>query len=67
MSARIPNSKFLIPNFSSLALASLLVASLASAQIPFQPGWKYRSGQNVVPAFEGWEKNPDGSFDMIFG
>tara|TARA_B100001123_G_scaffold383876_3_gene456212 strand:- start:30763 stop:31650 length:888 start_codon:yes stop_codon:yes gene_type:complete len=24
-------------------------------------------GQNIVPAFEGWEQNPDGSFDLIFG
>ena len=51
-----------IPTLIVLALA----ASFASAQIPYQAGWKYRSGQNVVPAFEGWEKNPDGSFDMIF-
>jgi hypothetical protein len=27
----------------------------------------YASGQNVSPAFEGWEKNPDGSFNMMFG
>ena len=27
----------------------------------------YRSGQGIAPAFEGWEKNPDGSFDMVFG
>ena len=25
------------------------------------------SGQNVVPAFEGWEANPDGTFNMVFG
>lgn len=25
------------------------------------------TGQNVVPVFEGWEPNPDGSFEMIFG
>jgi hypothetical protein len=24
-------------------------------------------GQNVAPAFEGWERNPDGSFTMLFG
>ena len=24
-------------------------------------------GQNVVPAFEGWEANPDGTFSMVFG
>jgi plastocyanin len=27
----------------------------------------YSRGQNVSPAFEGWEKNDDGSFNMIFG
>jgi hypothetical protein len=25
------------------------------------------SGLNVVPSFEGWEKNEDGSFNMVFG
>jgi hypothetical protein len=62
MMRRILNSKFFILN--CLMLASVAVAA---AQIPFQPGWKYRSGQNVVPAFEGWLRNPDGSFDMLFG
>ena len=27
----------------------------------------YHSGQNLQPVFEGWEQNPDGSFDMAFG
>ncbi|GIT66735.1 MAG: hypothetical protein Ct9H300mP25_02070 [Acidobacteriota bacterium] len=27
----------------------------------------YHSGQNLQPVFEGWEPNPDGSFDMVFG
>lgn len=27
----------------------------------------YSSGQNVVPVYEGWETNPDGSFNMVFG
>src|SRR5262245_37536941 len=27
----------------------------------------YKSGQNVAPVFEGWEPNPDGSFNMVFG
>ena len=27
----------------------------------------FERGQNVVPAFEGWEQNPDGTFDIIFG
>ena len=28
---------------------------------------QYLSGQNVAPYFEGWEQNPDGSFNMVFG
>ena len=24
-------------------------------------------GQNVVPVYEGWETNPDGSFNLVFG
>jgi len=27
----------------------------------------YSRGQTVSPAFEGWEKNDDGSFNMMFG
>src|SRR5471030_409464 len=28
---------------------------------------KYNSGQDVVPVYEGWERVPDGSFNMVFG
>ncbi|HEV8209484.1 MAG TPA: hypothetical protein VGP77_05160 [Vicinamibacterales bacterium] len=28
---------------------------------------RYAVGQNVVPVFEGWERNADGSFTMVFG
>ena len=27
----------------------------------------YATGQEVVPAYEGWERNPDGSFNLVFG
>ena len=27
----------------------------------------YSKGQPLYPAYEGWERNPDGSFDMLFG
>src|ERR1700752_4705908 len=30
-------------------------------------GQSYSSGQPVWPAFEGWEKNDDGSFNFVFG
>jgi hypothetical protein len=31
------------------------------------PQVRYASGQNVVPVFEGWERNADGSFNFVFG
>ena len=27
----------------------------------------YRSGQDMTPAFDGWEANPDGTFNLAFG
>src|SRR6476659_3664929 len=57
--ARISNSKC---STAPLAFAlALLVASPVLAQT------RYATGQDVVPAFEGWERNPDGSFNMVFG
>ena len=38
-----------------------VVASDAQAQL------KFDRGQNVAPVFEGWERNPDGTFNMVFG
>jgi hypothetical protein len=51
-----------------VALA-LGVANRATAQqLPTAiPQTKFVSGQNVVPYFEGWIRNHDGSFDMVFG
>ncbi len=28
---------------------------------------RFNAGQSVVPYFEGWIKNPDGTFDLVFG
>jgi len=43
------------------ALACLAAAGAAQAQL------RFARGQNVAPVFEGWERNPDGTFDMVFG
>src|SRR5262245_47035930 len=48
-----------------LAVACLAAAGLSSPVAIAQT--RYASGQNVVPVFEGWEHNPDGSFTMVFG
>jgi hypothetical protein len=43
-------------------------ASMQAQQLPTAiPQTKWASGQDVVPYFEGWIKNPDGSFDLVFG
>lgn len=45
-----------------------LTAQAALPQYPTAiPQTKFESGQSVVPYFEGWIKNADGSFDMVFG
>src|SRR5437879_8437665 len=42
--------------------------ALASAQLPTAiPQTKFDSGQDIQPYFEGWIRNADGSFDMVFG
>lgn len=28
---------------------------------------RFNAGQSVIPYFEGWIKNPDGTFDLVFG
>ena len=28
---------------------------------------RHLTGQEVMPAYEGWEQNPDGSFNLVFG
>lgn len=42
-----------------------LVAVAAGARLAAQV--QFARGQNVAPVFEGWEKNPDGTFSMVFG
>src|SRR5262245_13798899 len=49
-----------------LAVSGLLVPTFTYvAEISGQQTFTH--GRNVAPAFEGWERNPDGSFNMLFG
>jgi hypothetical protein len=45
----------------AFALALVLICQPARAQVT------YSKGQSVSPAYEGWEPNPDGSFNLVFG
>ena len=45
-----------------------MVGTGSSAQVGQQLGQiRHNAGDNVVPVFEGWEKNPDGTFNLVFG
>ena len=48
--------------------ALVVAALLGFGQLPTElPSTKFKSGQDIVPYFEGWIRNPDGSFDLVFG
>ena len=49
--------------FGIVALAAVLLA-MPSAGFAQR---SYATGQTIAPAYEGWERNDDGSFDLVFG
>src|SRR5687768_6370976 len=49
------------------AYAVLCAAAALPAPAHAQMRASYSRGQNVSPAFEGWEENADGSFSFVFG
>src|SRR2546425_5748091 len=54
--------------YALVAALAVVVSTRSSAQIGQQIGQvRHNSGQNVVPVFEGWEKNADGTFNFVFG
>ena len=48
-----------------LALLALTPAVFVFGQIPYSG--QYNRGQDVVPVYEGWMPNPDGTYTMYFG
>ena len=57
----------------TLVVVTLVVAAaaIASAQGPppatYIPQTKFSRGQDVVPSFDGWIRNSDGTFTLVFG
>src|SRR5262245_16891475 len=48
--------------------AHLLAIVLLLGQLPTEISQiRFNSGQDVAPYFEGWIRNSDGSFDLVFG
>src|SRR5574341_2082183 len=51
-----------------LVLGLGVPATNAQTKLPTQiPQTKFDTGQDVVPVFEGWLRNSDGTFTMVFG
>lgn len=46
---------------------SLAVTARSTQQSLQNPPIPHNSGQGVTPSFEGWYRNPDGSFSLSFG
>ena len=59
-----------VRSFVAVAILGVAGSSLAVAQsLPqtYIPQTKFSRGQNVVPSFDGWMRNADGTFTMVFG
>ena len=52
---------------TAVPLGLLLAGPSAANAQPTPYNLKYSTGQTVQPVFEGWSRNPDGSFAMHFG
>ncbi len=52
---------------SGIVTGVALAAALAGAPASGRAQASYATGQTVAPAYEGWERNGDGSFDLVFG
>lgn len=53
-----------------MALSAGLAGVVTAQQVPhptYIPAIKFASGREVVPYLEGWIRNPDGTFDFVFG
>jgi hypothetical protein len=48
---------------------TILLGIAAAQNLPqtYIPQTKFARGQNVVPSFDGWIRNADGTFTMVFG
>ena len=52
---------------SGVRIALLVSMGLGMVHAPALAQQSFTTGQSVVPAYEGWEQNDDGSFNLVFG
>ena len=61
----IPFRYLIAAGVVACALGTPHVATAQLDQLPYM--LKYNKGQNIQPIFQGWSRNPDGSFEMHLG
>src|SRR5437016_2659288 len=49
------------------AFCTLAIVGVAALQETRGQILTHSRGQNIAPAYEGWEQNADGSFNLVFG
>ena len=63
--------RYRVPRLSAVVLVVLVTVAVAYAafqNVGAQTTTRMHSaGQNIAPAYEGWEQNSDGSFNLVFG
>ncbi len=62
---RTPAARTSARHLLALALVLVLPAGAAAQADPFN--FAFTSGQSVAPFFDGWSRNPDGTYEMHFG
>ncbi len=53
--------------FTRAWCVALLAVGAAFAMLPAASGQVAPTSQNIAPVYEGWEPNPDGSFNLVLG
>ena len=47
--------------------ATVATMTVVNGQQPGSRQDRFKTGQTVAPAYEGWEQNADGSYNLVFG
>ncbi|MEX2582579.1 MAG: hypothetical protein WD766_04870 [Gemmatimonadota bacterium] len=59
--------RWLTAGTAAWAAAAVTIAMLTGPGEAVAQGLTFNKGQSISPAYEGWEKNEDGTFDLLFG
>jgi hypothetical protein len=64
---RIPARACVVQAFKPAVWLALATAPLVAQSQSTELHIRFKAGQPIVPIYEGWERVPDGTFNMVFG